>query len=90
MPRYLIERSFQHGWEIPVSNKGVQTCQNIVMNNSEENVTWLHSYVTPDKTKAYCIYEGPNPEAVRKVALKNGLSVDKIFEVKVLDPYFYL
>jgi hypothetical protein len=44
--------------------------------------------VRDDKTKTFCIYDGPNPEAIRKVAEANGLPVDRISEVRVLDPYF--
>ena len=32
---------------------------------------------------------GANPEAIRDVAERNGLPVDRITEVSVLDPYFY-
>jgi hypothetical protein len=56
----------------------------------EEGVTWVHSYVTQDKKKTFCVYDGPTPEAIRKVAERNGLPVDRISEVRVLDPYFYL
>jgi hypothetical protein len=52
-------------------------------------VTWLHSYVTSDRGKTFCIYEAPSPEAIRSVAEKNGLPVDNITEVSVLDPYFF-
>jgi hypothetical protein len=31
----------------------------------------------------------PSPEAIRKTAQANGLPVDQITEVRVLDPYFY-
>ena len=34
-------------------------------------------------------YDGPTPEAVRRVADRNKLPVDRITEVRVLDPYFY-
>jgi len=53
-------------------------------------VTWIHSYVTTDKKKTFCIYDGPTPEAIRRVARRNGLPVDSITEVRVLDPYFYV
>jgi hypothetical protein len=89
MPRYLIERTFPNKLEIPATREGSQVCFNVVLNNAEENVTWVHSYVTTDKTKTFCIYDGPSPEAIRKVAGKNKLPVDKITEVRVLDPYFY-
>jgi hypothetical protein len=90
MPRYLIERSFPEGLNIPVSKEGENICLNVVNNNTDDNVTWVHSYVSEDKSKTFCIYDAPTPEAIRKVANKNKLPVDKITEVRVLDPYFYL
>ena len=53
-------------------------------------MTWVHSYVTTDKKKTYCVYDGPSPEAVRKVAERNGLPLERITEVRVLDPYFLM
>jgi hypothetical protein len=52
-------------------------------------VTWVHSYVTPDKKKTFCIYDAPSPEAIRTAAKRNNLPVDSITPVSVLDPYFY-
>ena len=89
MPRYLVERTFPEGLEIPVTLDGAQVCLAVVGNNSVDGVTWIHSYVTPDKKKTYCIYDAPNPEAVRTAAERNNLPVDKITPVRVLDPYFY-
>lgn len=89
MPRYLIERTFPDGLAIPVTQDGAQACINVVGNNAAEGVTWIHSYVSPDKKKTFCIYDGPSPEAIREAAKRNGLPVDNITEVKVLDPYFY-
>jgi hypothetical protein len=48
-----------------------------------------HSYVSQDKRKICCIYDGPSPEAIRKVAERNKLPVDRT-EVRVLDPYFHM
>lgn len=90
MPRYLIERTFPDGLQIPVSENGSAMCLNVVNVNTDENVTWIHSYVSDDKKKTFCIYDAPTPEAIRKVANRNGLPVDKITEIRVLDPYFYL
>ncbi len=87
--RYLVERSFPEGLEIPVNVEGSQICLNVVSTNAEDNVSWIHSYVTKDKKKTFCIYDAPSPEAIRKSAKKNGLPVDNIVEVSVLDPYFY-
>jgi hypothetical protein len=52
-------------------------------------VTWVHSYVTGDKKKTFCIYDAPTPEAIRRAAGRNNLPVDSITQVSVLDPYFY-
>ena len=87
--RYLVERTFPDGLEIPVNMEGSKICLDVVSTNAEENVTWVHSYVTKDKKKTFCIYDAPSPEAIRKSAEKNGLPVDNITEVSVLDPYFY-
>jgi hypothetical protein len=87
--RFLVERSFPNGLNIPVNEEGSKICLSVVSNNAEDNVTWIHSYVTKDKKKTYCIYDAPSEEAIRKSAKVNGLPVDYITEVSVLDPYFY-
>jgi hypothetical protein len=89
MPRYLVERTFPEGLVIPISDEGAQACLNVVGGNSTVGVTWLHSYVTEDKKKTFCIYDGPDPESIRNAAEKNGLPIDRIIKVSVLDPYFY-
>lgn len=90
MPRYLIERVFPDGLEIPVDRDGAKVCRTVILNNNDDSVTWIHSYVSDDKKKTFCVYDAPSPEAIRKAAGRNKLPVDKITEVMVLDPYFYL
>lgn len=89
MPRYIVERTFPDGLAIPVNQQGANTCLIVVGNNAKDGVTWLHSYVTEEKTKTFCVYDAPSPDAVRSAAQRNGLPVDQITEVQVLDPYFY-
>lgn len=89
MARYLVERTFPDGLAIPVNEQGAQVCLTVVGNNSKDDVTWVHSYVTPDKKKTFCIYDAPSPEAIRSAAKRNNLPVDSITLVNVLDPYFY-
>ncbi len=89
MPRYLVERSFPDGLAIPMTGAGVDACNLVIGNNAEGGVTWVHSYVSPDKKQTFCIYDAPTPEAIRHAASKNALPVDRITEVRVLDPYFY-
>jgi hypothetical protein len=90
MPRYLIERTFPDGLEIPTDKAGAEACGGVVEQNAAEGVTWVHSYVTPDRQTTFCIYDGPDPEAIHRSAKRNGLPVDRITEVRVLDPYFYV
>ena len=89
MPRYMVERTFPDGLAIPINDDGIKAVAQVVDTNGAEGVTWVHSYVSSDKHKTYCIYDGPSPEAITAVAATNGLPVDDVVEVRVLDPYFY-
>ena len=89
MPRYLIERTFSDGLALPAEEQGAQVCMTLVGSSSTDGVTWIHSYVTPDEKKTFCIYDAASPEAIRRVAQLNNLPVDRINEVRVLDPYFH-
>ena len=89
MPRFVIEREFPDGLNIPINEAGAAACTSVVGNNGEEGVFWLHSYVTLDKKRTFCVYDGPNPEAVRRAATRNKLPIQRITEVRVLNPYFY-
>ena len=89
MKRYVVERTFPKGLNLPVNEKGIQIVNGVISNNNENHVTWVQSYVSADKKKTYCIYDAPSPVAIRKAAKENGIPVDKITEVKVLDPYFF-
>ena len=89
MPRYLVERSFPDGLNIPMSAVGARVVKGIVGANAEQGVTWVHSYVTPDRKQTFCIYDGPSPEAIRVAAQRNSMPIGRITEVSVLDPYFY-
>lgn len=90
MPRYMIEREFPGCIEIPTDSNGQDAMRGVIRNNGSEGVTWLHSYVSHDHTKTFCVYDGPSPEAIRRAAGLNDLPVDSIVEVSVLDPYFYV
>jgi predicted amidohydrolase YtcJ len=90
MPRYLIERHFPDGLGLAPDQPGRQAAATVIANNAQHGVTWVHSYVTADKKQTFCIYDAPTPEAIRKAADRNGLPVERITEVRVLDPYFHL
>lgn len=89
MPRYMVQRTFEDGLHIPVDADGAKKCQSVEENNATLGVHWVHSYVSQDKSTTFCVYDAPSPEAIRQSATANGLPVDEITEVNVLDPYFY-
>jgi hypothetical protein len=85
MPRYLVERALHRGWDV---GDGIEElCRQILEKNHDSDVTWLHSYVSDDRRRLFCIYEAPTPEAIRKSAALNSLPVDSITSVRVLDPF---
>jgi uncharacterized protein DUF4242 len=89
MARYVVERTFAEGLQVPAGAEGADHCLAIVERNADDGVTWLHSYVSDDGEKTFCVYDAPSPEAIRKTAKRNALPIDRITQVRVLDPYFY-
>ena len=82
--RYLIERTFPSG---ALDGLDAATKAKVNANNASVGVRWLHSYANADKTKTYCVYEGPSEDAVRQAAMLNALPVDSVTEVPVdLEP----
>ena len=78
MPRYMIERTFPAGALDGVTDEAKKAVQ---ANNGTFGVRWIHSYMSRDKTKTFCVYEGPNEQAIREANAKNSLPYDRIFEV---------
>ena len=78
--RYLIERTFPAG---ALAGLDAATKAKVNTNNSTVGVRWVQSYANAEKTKTYCVYEGPSEAAVRKAAELNGLPVDSVMEVPV-------
>jgi Protein of unknown function (DUF4242) len=89
MPRYVVEQRFPEGLPPVGTDCASRLWRTVTDNNTEEGVTWLHSYVSQDRKRAFCICDGPSPEAIRRAAQRNGLPVSLITEVRVLDPYFF-
>ena len=48
MPRYLVERTFPEGLQIPVDD-GRSNLLGVVDRNADDGVTWVHSYVSDDQ-----------------------------------------
>jgi hypothetical protein len=84
----MVQRTFPDGLHIPSDDTGAEQLAGVVERNGREGVTWVHSYVSDDKQTTFCVYDAPTPEAIRKTARSNALPVDRITQVRVLDPYF--
>lgn len=78
--RYIIERTFKPG---VLDGLDAALKAKVNANNSQYGVHWLMSYANAEKTRTYCVYEGPSEAAIRKAAAANGLPVDTITEVPV-------
>jgi len=76
MPRYLIERNFAE--QLAPTKEGIEALKRI---NDEGGVAWIFSFLSADKKKTYCLYEAPNPEAIRAAALRNNIPCDAIIEI---------
>ena len=78
--RYLVERTFPAG---ALDGLNAATKKKVNANNATVGVRWVQSYANADKTKTFCVYEGPSEAAIRKAAALNALPVDSIIEVPV-------
>jgi len=78
--RYLIERTFAPG---VLDGLDAATKAKINATNERYGVHWLMSYANANKTKTYCLYEGPSATAIRDAAKANNISVDSVTEVPV-------
>jgi Protein of unknown function (DUF4242) len=76
MPRYVIERNFAE--QLDVTKEGVE---NVNLINDQEGVQWIFSFLSADKKKTYCLYDAPNPEAIRSAARRNNIPADAIIEI---------
>ena len=80
MHRYVIERTFPVG---ALEGLDDATKARVNANNASVGVRWIQSFANADKTKTYCLYEGPSESAIREAALLNELPVDSVTEIPV-------
>ena len=89
MPRYVVEREFTNEVDLVARLSDINSRAAELERALELGVTWIHSYVSENRRKTFCIYDGPSPEAIRRAAARNQLPVERITQVRVLDPYLY-
>lgn len=84
MPLFLVERTFclEAGPRVPGTQDLLEFNLEINANPSRAGVIWIHSYITPDNMKSFCLYEAPTPDSVRRAVGLNGLPIDRINEVR--------
>ena len=75
--------------EVPLTAEGAKLVRSVIDHNNESGVHWLYSYVSEDHRISYDVYDGPNPDAIRKAAEATRCPVDRITKVSVLSPYSY-
>ncbi len=54
--------------------------------NDEVGIRWVHSFLSADKKKTYCLYEAPNADAIRAAAERLGIPADVVVPVEQFGP----
>jgi hypothetical protein len=81
VPLYVIERNFAEQLDNETLDRA-----GIKLVNDDVGIRWEYSFLSADKKKTYCLYEAPNPEAIREAAARLGIPADEIVPVEQLDP----
>ena len=81
MALFLIERNFAE--QLAMTQEAADAIKLI---NDDVGVNWLFSFLSADKKKTYCLYEGPSVAAVREAARRANIPADVIIEVSQLHP----
>lgn len=85
MPLFLIERNFAEKLELTK-----EAAAAVKLINDEVGVNWLFSFLSADKKKTYCLYEGATAEAVREAARRANIPADSVIEVSELKPGMFV
>ena len=81
MALFVIERNFAEQIDMGTANElGIKAV------NDDVGIRWVYSFLSADKKKTYCLYEAPNPEAIREAAARLGIPADVIVEVDQFTP----
>jgi hypothetical protein len=84
MPLFIIERNFAEQLEITRD-----AASEVQLINEDVGVQWLFSFLSADKKKTYCLYEAPDPEAIREAARRANIPADVIIEVSEMRPEMF-
>lgn len=84
---YVIEREIPGAGNLTAEELQAisQTSCGVLSEMGNDNIKWLHSYVTGDKI--YCVYMAKSEDLVREHAQKGGFPANSVVEVKtIIDP----
>jgi Nickel responsive protein SCO4226-like len=81
MPMYVIERNYAEQLDPDALDQA-----GIKLVNDDVGIRWIYSFLSADQKKTYCLYEAPNPEAIREAAARLGLPADVIVAVEQIGP----
>jgi hypothetical protein len=76
MALYLIERNLAE--QLSVNPEIAAAISEV---NANVGIKWIFSFLSADKKKTYCLYEAPNPDAIREAARKLNIPADVIVEL---------
>ena len=81
METVVVERTFEQPVEVEAlqeSEKRAQWCLEL------HNVTFVQSYISPDRRRMICIYKGPDAESVRLANSTARLPFDRVWTASIL------
>lgn len=81
MGLYVIERTFLEGLDPDALDE-----DEIKLVNDDVGVRWVLSFLSADKRRTYCLYEAPNPDALREAAARLGIPADAVVPVDSIGP----
>lgn len=77
MALFMIERNFAEAIE-GEDTEGDQITEAV---NDEMGLEWVHTFLSADGKRTYCLYEAPNADVLREHATRLGMPADSIIEV---------
>lgn len=81
MKTYLIQRKLPNAGKLTeVEKKAIaQRSVNVIEELGNENLQWLHSYITADNL--WCVYKAVNEDVLREHAKRGPFPCDVILEI---------
>jgi hypothetical protein len=81
MALFVIERNFAEQLDPETLD-----VEGITLVNDDVGIRWIHSFLSADRMKTYCLYEAPSAQALVEAAARLGIPADVIVAVDQLYP----